>query len=205
MTRCPWLISPSRWRRLAGRIRTPSLSWWPTHWLETGTARLGEEWWVRIRSLFPHLTSICAPHLWTLHSRSHGILSCFISASVTHDKDNSDQLSSPAAYFYWTTVCCVKNNHLCTSPASVWTSLLDCVLCESRIYPVNWLRWPVRVTCATASSPSTPATPTQACGGSTWCVSPALSARWCTSLRWNGEFPHAGNQVYLAYVYSLNA
>lgn len=62
--------------------------------------------------------------------------------------------------------------------------------CCSRICPVNWLRWPFRGTCATASSPSTPATLTQACGGSTLCVSPAQSRTWCTSLRGNGRFTH---------------
>lgn len=65
-----------------------------------------------------------------------------------------------------------------------------CVLCDSRICLVNLLRWPVRATCATASSPSTLATQTQACGGSTWCVSLAPSRTWCTSLKWNGQHTH---------------
>lgn len=88
-----------------------------------------------------------------------------------------------------------KQQTLHRSCFSALTSLLCRVLCEPRICPVSWLRWPVRETCATASSPSTPATQTRACGGFTWCVNPAPSTTWCTSLRWSGECAHTDRKI----------
>lgn len=81
--------------------------------------------------------------------------------------------------------CALKLNLIAQDsqlPHSQHTAL-DC----SRICPVSWHRWHVRGTCATASSPLTPATPIQACGDFTWCVSRGPSARWFASLSWNGE------------------
>lgn len=65
-----------------------------------------------------------------------------------------------------------------------------------RICPVSWLKLPVREICATASSPSTPATLTQACGGSTLCANPAPSRTWCTSHRWNGQCKRVQSSDY---------
>jgi hypothetical protein len=73
------------------------------------------------------------------------------------------------------------------TPSRSIPPLTICVLAFARISPASWHRWHARATCATASSLSTPVTPTQACGDSTWCVSLAPSTRWCTSPSWNGE------------------
>lgn len=65
---------------------------------------------------------------------------------------------------------------------------MKCVFsCLSRIYPVNLLRLPAMVTCVIVSSPSTPATLTQGCGGSIWSVSHRLYRTWCILFRENGK------------------
>lgn len=92
------------------------------------------------------------------------------------------------------------------TPSRSIPPLTICVLTSARISPASWRRWRARATCATASSLSTPATPTQACGDSTWCVSLAPSTRWCTSPSWNGEHwlspavTWGGSQTKLAWL-----